>query len=188
MLELTNTIESRKMREQVLDSMDLELEIEMKRLSQYLDIITVTNSKFEKNITEEVVTVEVIRPEFIERNNSTTLSDVVKRIPGVNVIDGQANIRSGSGWTFGVGSRVALLLDGQPLLSPELSEILWNFVPLENVAQIEIIKGSSSVLYGSGGLNGVMNIITAKPGSDPYSAVTTYAGIHRIPSKAGRRT
>ena len=50
------------------------------------------------------------------------------------------------------------------VLSPQNGVINWNSVPLENVQQVEVIKGASSVLYGSSALNGIINIRTARPG------------------------
>lgn len=164
-----------------------EMTVVLETTSNILDIVTITGSKFEKNIAEEVVSIDVISQDFIQRNHNTSLSDVVERIPGVSIIDRQANIRGGSGFTFGAGSRVAFIVDDQPLLAPELSDIKWNFIPLENVEQVEVIKGSSSVLYGSGGLNGVMNVRTATPGLKPYTSISTYAGIHHISDENGRR-
>ncbi len=156
------------------------LDVRMEEASEIFDIVTVTGSRVEKNITKETSSIEVIRPEFIERSVNTDLAQVIERIPGVQVVDGQANIRSGSGFAYAAGSRVAVVVDEQPLLSAELSDVKWNFIPMENAAQIEIIKGASSVLYGSGGLNGVINVRTAYPTSEPYTKVSVYSGMYHI--------
>lgn len=164
-----------------------DLNVVMSEASTMLEITTVTSSRYEKNITQEAVSIEVIRPEFIERNANTDLAQVIERVPGVQVVDGQANIRSGSGFAYGAGSRVAVVVDEQPLLAAEFGDVKWNFIPIENAAQIEIIKGAASVLYGSGGLNGVINVRSAYPTSEPYTKITTYAGLYNISKKNGRR-
>ncbi len=166
---------------------EISLDIQMSEESEMLVITTVTSSRYERNITKEAVSIEVIKPEFIERNANTDLAQVIERVPGVQVVDGQANIRSGSGFAYGAGSRVAVVVDEQPLLSAELSDVKWNFIPIENASQIEIIKGAASVLYGSGGLNGVINVRSAYPTSEPYTKLTTYAGVYNISNKNGRR-
>ncbi len=163
--------------------LDITLSIE----SEILGLTTITGSNIEKSYTKEAVSIEVIRPEAIAKNANTDLAQVIERVPGVQVVDGQANIRSGSGFAYGAGSRVAVVVDGQPLLSAELSDVKWNFIPIENAAQIEILKGSASVLYGSGGLNGVINVRTAFPTSEAYTKITTYAGLYNISNKNGRR-
>ena len=146
------------------------------------ETVVVTSGKYAKKLEESTVSVDVIDRAMIENTNATSLDQVVQKTSGVQIIDNQVNIRSGAGYAYGVGSRVAFLVDGQPLLSAELSDVKWNFMPLENAEQIEIIKGSSSVLYGSGALNGVINIRTAYPkGKDPYTAFSLYSGIYDQP-------
>jgi len=156
----------------------LTLNVKMGEGMSILDVVTVTGSQVEKRLTEETVSIDVISPDFIQRRNNISLSDAVQRVPGVEVIDGQPNIRSGSGYAYGAGSRVAVLVDDQPLLSADLSDIKWNFIPIENAAQIEIIKGSSSVLYGSAALNGVINVRLARATNTPYTSVSMYTGIY----------
>ena len=86
---------------------------------------------------------------------------IIDQVPGVNVVDGQANIRGGSGFSVGAGSRVLVLVDDLPMLAADAGDAKWSFLPTENLAQIEIIKGASSVTYGSSALSGSINIRTA---------------------------
>lgn len=146
------------------------------------ETIIVTDGKFEKKLEESTVSIDVIENKRLENNNLTSLDEVVQKVSGVQITDGQISIRGGAGYAYGVGSRVIFLVDGQPLLSGELSDIKWNIMPIENAAQIEIIKGSASVLYGSGALNGVVNLRTAYPkGDKPYTAISLYAGAYDQP-------
>ncbi len=156
----------------------LVLHVKMGEAPSILDVVTVTGSLYEKKITEETVTIDVISAELIKNKNNTSLSEVIQRLPGVEVIDGQPNIRSGSGYAYGAGSRVAVLVDDQPLLSADLSDVKWNFIPIENAGQVEIIKGSSSVLYGSSALNGVINVRMARATETPYTYLSLYSGVY----------
>ena len=63
-------------------------------------------------------------------------------------------------------------------LNPKTGEINWNTVPLENIEQVEVIKGASSVLYGSSALNGIINIRTARPGLTPKTRFSAYVGVY----------
>lgn len=144
--------------------------------------IVVTDGKYEKKLEESTVSIDVINTQQLENNNVTSLDEVVQKVSGVQITDGQISIRGGAGYAYGVGSRVIFLVDGQALLSAELSDVKWNYMPVENAEQIEIIKGSASVLYGSGALNGVVNLRTAYPkGSQPYTSISMYAGVHDQP-------
>lgn len=139
--------------------------------------IVVTGSVFEKRASETVISIEVIRPEFINAINPIRFDDVLKRVTGLNVMDGQANIRSGSGWSYGVGSRVMVIVDGQPFLSPDKFDVKWDFIPIENIAQVEVLKGASSVLYGSSAMNGTINIQTIKPTTTPQNKLVAYTAV-----------
>lgn len=158
------------------------LDIVLQEDGGLLSTVVVTGSKFEKEIGEETVSIEVIRSSLIDHANNVSIEQSVQKVPGVNVIDGQANIRGGTGYSYGAGSRVLLLMDDIPLLTADAALSNWNFVPVENIAQIEVIKGASSALYGSSALNGIINVRTAYPGSEPYTRITSFGGIYEGPS------
>jgi iron complex outermembrane receptor protein len=145
------------------------------------DVVIITEGKYEKKLEQSTVSIDVINAAQIQRNNVRSLEDIVSKVSGVQIMDGQVSIRGGAGYAYGAGSRVSFLVDGQLLLSAELSDVKWNFVPIENAEQIEVIKGSASVLYGSGALNGVINVRTAYPTAKPYTSFSTYAGIYDQP-------
>lgn len=152
-----------------------------------LNTIVVTGSKFEKKIGEEVVTIDVIKPDLIEHANDVSIESSLEKIPGMNVIDGQANIRGGSGYSYGAGSRVLLLMDDLPLLTGDAAFPSWNFVPIENISQVEIIKGASSALYGSSALNGIINVRTAYPGSEPETKFSFFNGLYTSPKDTAQK-
>ncbi|MDV7393749.1 Plug domain-containing protein, partial [Arthrospira platensis SPKY1] len=121
-----------------------------------LQTATVTSGKFEKSLGEVTVSLEVIKPQLIESVNTVSLDQVLEKVPGVNIIDGQANIRGGSGFSYGAGSRVLLLVDDIPMLQADAGFPNWNDLPVENIEQIEVVKGAASALYGSSALNGII--------------------------------
>ncbi len=152
--------------------------------ARQLDIVVISGSLYEKQLTEETVSMEVIPSSLIENTNAVTLMDAITKAPGIFMMDNQVNIRGGTGFTYGAGSRVMLVVDDQILLTADRGEAKWNFVPMENVEQIEVIKGASSVLYGSSALNGVISVRTAWPGSSPYTSIAVYQGITAAPKDA----
>ena len=151
--------------------------------SKQLELVVVTGSQYEKKVSEEVVTIDVVRPYLISNTNATTLAAAVDKIPGVNIIDGQASIRGGSGYAYGTGSRVQLLVDEVPMLTGDFGEIRWNFVPIENTEQVEVIKGAASSLYGTGAMNGVINVRTGWAKEKPQTALTIYQGVYSNPRR-----
>ena len=156
-------------------------DVNMGAEQELLDAVVVTGSKFEQSLGEQTVSLAVIKPSLIESNNNTSLEQSIEKVPGVDVVDGQANIRGGSGYSYGAGSRVMLLMDDLPVLTADAGFPNWDFLPIENLEQIEIIKGASSALYGSSAMNGIINIRTAYPKSEPVTKVSAFMGVTEKP-------
>jgi iron complex outermembrane receptor protein len=78
---------------------------------------------------------------------------------------------------------VLALIDGLPVLSTDAGNIKWQFLPFENLSQIEIIKGASSVLYGSSALNGIINFRTEDASNTPSTRFFAETGIFGKPAK-----
>jgi iron complex outermembrane receptor protein len=137
--------------------------ISLKSSSEQLGTVVISAGRFEQKIEEITVSMEVIKPSLIENKNTTQIETAMDQIPGVNITDGQANIRGGSGWSFGAGTRVLVMVDDMPLISGDAGQAQWSLIATENIHQVEVIKGASSALYGSSALNGVINVRTAFP-------------------------
>lgn len=162
---------------------EIKINVILEEDIQLIDEIVVSASKFEQRLSEVTVSMEVIKPKLLENNNVVTMDAAINRIPGVDVISDQPSIRGGSGYSYGAGSRVLLLVDDMPLITPDAGDIKWNFLPIENVSQIEVVKGAASALFGSSALNGVINVRTAYPKIEPETKVTIYNGIYMNPKR-----
>ena len=139
------------------------INIALENSSEQLSTVVISAGRFEQKIEEITVSMEVIKSTLIENKNTTQIETAMDQIPGVNITDGQANIRGGSGWSFGAGTRVLVMVDDMPLISGDAGQAQWSLIATENINQVEVIKGASSALYGSSALNGVINVRTAFP-------------------------
>ena len=139
------------------------INIALENSSEHLSTVVISAGRFEQKIEEITVSMEVIKSTLIENKNTTQIETAMDQIPGVNITDGQANIRGGSGWSFGAGTRVLVMVDDMPLISGDAGQAQWSLIATENINQVEVIKGASSALYGSSALNGVINVRTAFP-------------------------
>ncbi|MDZ4844794.1 MAG: TonB-dependent receptor [Chitinophagales bacterium] len=151
----------------------IELNVSMFEKLEELNIVVVTGSKFEKNVSEEVNSIDVLKPDMIKNSNNVTLAESINKISGVTIVDNSIGIRGGSTYSYGVGSRVLLLVDGLPINTVDRGDIRWNNVPMEITDQVEVIKGASSALYGASALNGVINVITTYPKSEEAETEAT---------------
>lgn len=158
-----------------------EQNIFLEEANNVLNTATVTSSKVAKPLGEVTVSLEVIKPSLIENASTSSADEVVEKVPGVNVIDGQANIRGGSGYSYGAGSRVLLLIDDLPYLSGDAGFPSWRDIPVENIEQIEVLKGAASALYGSSALNGIINIRTAYAKSKPVTKLASFYTVYNRP-------
>lgn len=155
----------------------------LKVQSNLMDEVVVSVGRYEQKMSDITVSMELLKASDIAKQAPTDLTSVLTTIPGVEVTDRQPSVRGGSGWTYGVGSRCMILVDGMSVLTPGSGEINWNIVPMENVEQVEVLKGASSVLYGSSALNGLINVRTKRPGLDPVTKVNAYMGIYGNPKE-----
>lgn len=159
--------------------LNIQLEAENEQLSE----IVVSANRKKQYISDLSVSMSLIKPEYITQNNIIDADDLLNQVSGVEIMDGQASIRGGSGYSYGAGSRVLALIDGMPIMSADAGNIKWQFLPMENIESIEVIKGASSVLYGSSALNGIINFRTSLPKSETINKFSIQTGIYDLPRK-----
>ena len=160
------------------------LNIEVKLKIHQLSGVVVSAGKRTQKIEEIPISMEVLKPTLIDNKGITDLEQAVDQSPGVYAMDGQVSIRGGSGFAYGAGSRVLLVWNGLPLLSGDAGDSKWNAIPLEQAAQIEVLKGASSVLYGSGALNGIISLTEKEPNKKGETSVKVMSGLYDHPDRS----
>ncbi|MBZ5499990.1 MAG: TonB-dependent receptor [Acidobacteriia bacterium] len=129
--------------------------------------VVVTASKFEEEVVNAPAAATVIPQETMRDSPSKNVAEVLRSVPGMNVI--QASARQ-----FSVTSRSAsgvlpssqlVLIDGRTIYIDYLGAADWEFVPtgLDEIDQVEVIRGPASAVWGTYALNGVVNIVTKRP-------------------------
>ncbi len=161
----------------------VNVSLSMRDASKELGVVVVSAGKFEQKLEELTMSMEVLKPELIENKNTTSIETALEQTPGLTILDSEPQIRGGSGFNFGVGSRVGVLVDDLPVLVGDVGRAEWAFLPIENIEQVEIVKGASSVLYGSSALSGAINIRTAYPKSKPQTKVNIFSGLYSTPER-----
>jgi outer membrane receptor for ferrienterochelin and colicins len=143
--------------------------------------IVVTASKYEQRTQDISVSMATLSKKDLSYRNSITVGDALKYVSGVNMNSSQVNIRGSSGYSYSVGSRVLLLLDGVPFITGDTGEINFESIPTNLIERVEILKGAGSALYGSNALGGVINVITKDISSTPSLYAKFYGGIYSDP-------
>lgn len=135
--------------------------------SQTLDTITVTSAtKSEQSIKDVTSNVEVITSQEIEERHFTTVSEALSTLSGINLISNGGLGKSTSVYVRGIDSeKVLVLIDGVRFndVSNFTGGADFANLNINNIEQIEVIKGAQSGLWGADATAGVINIITKKP-------------------------
>jgi len=171
----------------IFENQTVSHDIVLRQYVKELVSVDVKVGKFDKAIEDQTVSMEIIKPAIIENKNTRSIETALDQTPGLNILDGEPQIRGGSGFTFGVGSKVAVIVDDMPMLSGDAGRPEWGFIPVENIHQIEVIKGAASVLSGSSALSGSVHIRTAFPKQIPLTKVNVYSGLYSSPSDASMK-
>jgi outer membrane receptor for ferrienterochelin and colicin len=131
----------------------------------------------ERSGVEATQAVSAVTAEDIRSRGARTLDQAINLLPGVNMRVGAEGIPRIDVRGFRT-RHVLLLLDGIPLSSAVDQQFDPTLIPTENIAEIKLTAGPSSVLYGQGGLGGVINIITKKGTSGLRGAIGAETGDH----------
>lgn len=166
-----------------ISSSQEDLVLKMQETVSNLETVVISASKRKQAIEEVPISMEIIRPELMDNKGVSNLQEAVNQSPGVFTMDGQVSIRGGAGFSYGAGSRVLMLWNGMPLLSGYAGDTQWEAIPMEQASQVEIMKGASSVLYGSGALNGVIALSEREPSKKRDTRFKVQTGIYDNPKR-----
>ena len=126
------------------------------------DTLVVTANRFQQPVNTVLAPTDVVTREQIDKWQSKTVLDVLRRLPGVDISQSGGMGQQASVYIRGTDARHALILmDGVPVPRPNLSnESNLYQIPAALIQRIEYILGPRSAVYGSGAIGGVINIIT----------------------------
>jgi iron complex outermembrane receptor protein len=140
----------------------------------------VTASRRAQSSLEAPNATSVITAEDIRLSGATSLVELLRRVPGADVMEmgvGSANL-SLRGFNQRNANKVLVLVDGRTEYQDFMGTTLWSSLPigLEEIDRIEVIRGPGSALYGANAMLGVVNIITRAPGTGPRAQLHARVG------------
>jgi outer membrane receptor for ferrienterochelin and colicins len=131
------------------------------------DTLVVTASATEQNLKDAPASISVITQEDLKRKPVQNLKDVLQDVPGVQLTN-EGDNRKGVSIRGLDSSYTLILVDGKRVSSRNAvfrhNDFDLNWVPVDAIERIEVVRGPMSSLYGSDALGGVVNIITKKIG------------------------
>jgi iron complex outermembrane recepter protein len=149
-------------------------------LAQLGNLEVTTTSKEPEQVWKTSAAIYVLTQDDIRRSGATSIPEVLRLVPGVEV----ARINSSS-WSVGIrgfgsafSKSVLVLIDGRSVYTPLFAGVYWDVqnVMLEDVERIEVIRGPGGTIWGSNAVNGVINIITKNTNDTRGTYASTSSG------------
>jgi len=133
-------------------------------IEELMNIRVTSVSKKEEYINEAAASIYVITHEDIRRSGATSIPEVLRMAPGLEVANINANqyAITARGQNHMFSEKLLVMIDGRAVYSPTFSGVWWvaqNY-PLEEIDRIEVILGPGAVQWGSNAVNGVINIVS----------------------------
>ncbi len=149
-------------------------------LEDLMNVKVTTAFKKPQSVKNIPAAVYVITSEDIRRSGATSIPELLRMVPGVNV----AKIDNGD-WAVSIrgfnglfSDKLLVLMDGRILYDPLFSGVFWDVqdTVLEDIERIEVIRGPGASIWGTNAVNGVINIITKNSRDTVGGMVSTSAG------------
>lgn len=133
-------------------------------LEEILQANVTSVAKRPQRAEESPAAVFVISREDIRRAGVTTLPELFRMVPGMEV----ASLASGNaavtarGFNGRFSNKLLVLIDGRAIYLSTLSGVLWDqqLPPVEDIERIEVVRGPGATLWGANAVNGVINVVT----------------------------
>ncbi|MFA0415126.1 TonB-dependent receptor [Vibrio renipiscarius] len=140
------------------------------------ETVVVTASRFEQNPDQVITPVNVVTRQEIEMIQAKSVTDVLRRMPGVEIAQNGGRGQNTSIFLRGTnGNQVLVLVDGIRYGSDITSMSINNF-PVGLIERLEVIRGPGAAIYGSDAIGGVINIITRSEFRDESKSINVGAG------------
>ena len=156
-----------------------QAELKELTLEQLSNLEVTTVSKGAEKLSHTPAAVYVLTQEDIRRSGATSIPEVLRLVPGVEV----ARIDSDH-WAVGIrglrsqfSKSLLVLIDGRSVYTPLYAGVYWNVqnVPLEDIDRIEVVRGPGGTIWGANAVNGVINIIT-KSAQQTHGTLLSFGG------------
>src|SRR6266851_5528118 len=146
-------------------------------LEDLMNIEITSASRKEQRAADVPAAVFVITHEDIRRSGMTTIPDLLRLAPGVEVAQINSNKWAVSvrGFNAMYANKLLVLVDGRSVYNRIFSGVLWDTedLVLDDIDRIEVIRGPAAAMWGANAVNGVTNIVTK-------TAADTEGGLARV--------
>lgn len=154
-------------------------ELKSMNLEEFMRVEVTTVSRTESSIGQSPAAVTVISAADIRRSGATTIPELFRRVPGMDVarLDGNKWAVGSRGFNSRFQDKLLVQVDGRTVYNPLSSGVYWDAVdyPLEDIERIEIIRGPGASVWGANAVNGIINIVS-RPAQDTLGGLVSAGG------------
>lgn len=137
-------------------------------------------SKRTERLIDAAASVYVITSEDIRRSGATSIPEILRLAPNLQVarVDASQYAITARGFNGPAANKLLVLIDGRSVYTPLFSGVFWDAqdTMIEDIERIEVISGPGGTLWGANAVNGVINITTRKSGDTQGALVSLGAG------------
>lgn len=149
-------------------------------IEDLMNIEITSASRKEQRAADVAAAVFVITSEDIRRSGATTVPDLLRLAPGINVAQINSNKWAVSvrGFNGLYANKLLVLVDGRSVYNRMFSGVLWDAedLLLDDIDRIEVIRGPGAAIWGANAVNGVINIVTKATADTQGALVRVEAG------------
>jgi iron complex outermembrane receptor protein len=135
-------------------------------IENLMNIEVTSVSKKEQKLSQVAAAIFVITQEDIRRSGATSIPDLLRMVPGLDVaqINGSTWAIGSRGFNTQFANKLLVMVDGRTVYSPTFSGVFWDTMdlPLSDIDRIEVIRGPGGPIWGANAVTGVINIFTKK--------------------------
>ncbi len=148
---------------------------------EQLTRITVTSvSRRAERLSDVPASVFVVTRDDIRRSGATSLPEALRLAPNLHVgrTDTSQYAIAARGGNTGTANKMLVLVDGRTIYTPLFSGVFWDAqdVMVEDIERIEVISGPAGTVWGTNGMNGVINITTSPASRTPGTLASGVVG------------
>jgi iron complex outermembrane receptor protein len=127
----------------------------------------------------------VITADDIRRSGATSIPDLLRVVPGLEVAQINAGdwAVSARGFNGRSANKILVLVDGRSIYNNLYSGTFWdqNQIPLDDIERIEVIRGPGATMWGANAVDGIISIITKKAKETQGLTISAEAGRNQLP-------
>ena len=134
--------------------------------SDALETVVVTATRSAMPLDQVPASISVVTADQIQNTPAQGLNDILRDMPGMVLNDIGPGVGHPTAYNESMRglptpeTRMLVMVDGVPINDPFFNYIQWDRIPLDNIQQVEIVRGGGSPLWGNTAMGGVVNVIT----------------------------